>query len=623
MSITTKELQLYTPETAIVSEFAGGDVSVSEDGDWAAISRQFNNTDENGANPLTDAGAVDILRLNELGGYDFRQKLVAPSGLRFALDEFGSKVWVAAYGRRLFISARKYSNTLPNAGAVFVFDLDEDKELWIFNQIIEPISSSSAATTEGFNFGWSIMSDYYGKRLISGAPLSIDPSSEGAAFILEEQQGTFNQISELNYSKGFQDPGNINAGHCVAISGNGEVAYVASRLPDNSGIVGTYIESDIGGFPSIESQLLRDGDGALNDKFGVGLKGSDTPGNSIAVDFIGENLFIGAQGKQDPNNSLLSDPGAIFWLVGNVDHNYVFRQTIRAKKIKTDNVQADHGYGFSLSTDRNGRYIVSGAFDDDETLVGSGAVYIHKRGADFSENTLKVKATNPLAIDDNLGQGMTLSYNATHLVLGVPNVDVIASNGGGAYLLEFEDEAILHYENIKELIASQFQGKDNIRIFLEAVMDLVQELEYVAFDLRDLRALDTAEGEQLDGIGEIVDLPRDGKTDEEYRSELGVKISINVSGGQPEVLIGVVASLTQATKVHTQEIFPATFIMHSDGEVIPANLIDLMKKLKPAGVAVQITIDGGETPFVFDGDPDGLGFSDVGFLTEGSFSEVL
>lgn len=181
------------------------------------------------------------------------------------------------------------------------------------------------------------------------------------------------------------------------------------------------------------------------------------------------------------------------------------------------------------------------------------------------------------------------------------------------------DDSIDHESDIKDLLVDQYCDSTNLLDVLSAVSTIKQEIEHVALDLLDKRNLDNSEGAQLDGLGELVGLSREGRTDEEYRTEIGIQIQINLSGGQVEILIGVVASLTDSNIVQLIESYPAKISIFFEGTLV-SNLLSVIKRLKAAGIELSL-IKVSENPLVFEGDPGGLGISDNGFLNGGEISE--
>jgi len=79
-------------------------------------------------------------------------------------------------------------------------------------------------------------------------------------------------------------------------------------------------------------------------------------------------------------------------------------------------------------------------------------------------------------------------------------------------------------------LTSQFKDKENIEKFIKIFMDELQEAEDALFQLLTMRSLTTAEGAQLDTIGEQVGALRAGQNDTEYRIAIGKQITVSDSG---------------------------------------------------------------------------------------------
>lgn len=92
-------------------------------------------------------------------------------------------------------------------------------------------------------------------------------------------------------------------------------------------------------------------------------------------------------------------------------------------------------------------------------------------------------------------------------------------------------------------LLQQFQEKQRIEDFLSALLDHVQEIEDAAWDLYIARTLDNAEGALLDQLGAKAGEDRRGRTDDQYRRFIGVRILSNRSDGQIEQLYAIVRQI--------------------------------------------------------------------------------
>jgi len=157
----------------------------------------------------------------------------------------------------------------------------------------------------------------------------------------------------------------------------------------------------------------------------------------------------------------------------------------------------------------------------------------------------------------------------------------------------------------------------NLHEILKSASAQMQEISQALNDLHTLRSIENAFGLSLDGIGEIIGELRAGREDDEYRAAIKFRIGINISSGQPETIISVTKSATEASFVQYQEIYPAKVLLTVNGGIPPSGLKIAIQKILPAGVGLEIDYIMGGLPFVFAGDNDGLGFSEVNWANEG------
>lgn len=173
------------------------------------------------------------------------------------------------------------------------------------------------------------------------------------------------------------------------------------------------------------------------------------------------------------------------------------------------------------------------------------------------------------------------------------------------------------YERAKALLAAQFQDeglngqRSNFQKFLSAMVTPCYDINDVEIQLYYDRALNSAEGVQLDGLGQILGIARtEGQSDAQYRERLYFQVFLNNSTGTPEESIRTLQFLTKAPYVDYFEKPFAAYTLFTDGEiqnfVLPVLEIPLlMTEISPAGVAnVPILASFGITPvFGFATDP--------------------
>lgn len=186
-----------------------------------------------------------------------------------------------------------------------------------------------------------------------------------------------------------------------------------------------------------------------------------------------------------------------------------------------------------------------------------------------------------------------------------------------------------HIELALERLIEQYKGKTRIEGFLRAIVKPVQGIEDVFQDLSTQRWLDTATGDLLDRIGNIVGIARNfGESDASYRLRIDTRIIINVSNGEPESAIAVFQRYLESDLVLYQEAYPGGIIMMSDVSVSDQDTINQIyeeiEDVIPAGVRVDALgeFDPDEA-FSMDGLLPGFGFGDATDASEGGkFGEI-
>jgi len=168
------------------------------------------------------------------------------------------------------------------------------------------------------------------------------------------------------------------------------------------------------------------------------------------------------------------------------------------------------------------------------------------------------------------------------------------------------DNTVGYIAKLRDDLPEQFKDKDNIRIFNEALGRQLDELYKFYYDLNILRSLQTAEGAQLDGIGDIVCLSRAEALiiskmanmlvpmdDAMYRLYLTWKINLNTSNCTYRDVHRALKMFWDKP-LYYEEIpeHPATmfFKTHDMSPEEDASVLLLAPKIKAGGVALKIWI---------------------------------
>ncbi len=150
-----------------------------------------------------------------------------------------------------------------------------------------------------------------------------------------------------------------------------------------------------------------------------------------------------------------------------------------------------------------------------------------------------------------------------------------------------------HCADGKSLLLAQFRGKPRLEAVLCALLRGVQELDDATWQVLTETWLDTAVGVQLETLGDIVDLPRRGWSDEVYRTLLRAQVLVlRSSGTWPELLrvlevIGVTLTVTRVS-----EPYPAAAVV-ALGEpfgvsITSADAFGLLDRARPGGVRFDL-----------------------------------
>jgi hypothetical protein len=115
-----------------------------------------------------------------------------------------------------------------------------------------------------------------------------------------------------------------------------------------------------------------------------------------------------------------------------------------------------------------------------------------------------------------------------------------------------------HAQQAIARLPSQFAQSITLQALITALCGPQQVLEQTLYDTLTLRRISTADGVQLDNIGQILNVPRNGLTDANYQVALRGAASVLGQSGEPETLISTYEKIWGASLVQLFEIEPAT-----------------------------------------------------------------
>ena len=163
-------------------------------------------------------------------------------------------------------------------------------------------------------------------------------------------------------------------------------------------------------------------------------------------------------------------------------------------------------------------------------------------------------------------------------------------------------------------LAYQFEDSTQFKALLEAFLNQWEELNDAIIDVRDLRYLNTAEGQQLDNIGEILGLERPPDyDDDDYRFALKIQIMINNTditvNDTLDILSGIFATNGGAAIRYICVVtLEALYEIEATLTTVQETLLSRIPKTLGVGNVQYKIIEDPETTFAFFEDPVGLGF---------------
>ena len=177
-------------------------------------------------------------------------------------------------------------------------------------------------------------------------------------------------------------------------------------------------------------------------------------------------------------------------------------------------------------------------------------------------------------------------------------------------------------------LAQQYKNQPNVTSLVTAMISRVQVVEDALRKVATQRALygNTAQGAQLDDLGALVGVARQGLSDEVYRVLIRGEIAKNNSNGTLEALLNVARIVFQAEGVWitspdtfgaaregvTAEVSLAIASPKTDTSLFP-RLISILKATLSGGIKlVSVTVFAQDGALSMDGDqPWARGFADV------------
>jgi hypothetical protein len=185
---------------------------------------------------------------------------------------------------------------------------------------------------------------------------------------------------------------------------------------------------------------------------------------------------------------------------------------------------------------------------------------------------------------------------------------------------------VAHYPEALAKCMTQWVSAQNFQAMLRIFCEGSQRVEDASIAVFNYDNLASAQGDQLDRFGDLLDQARSGLDDDSYRALLWIQVAKNSCEGTPNEMESLFSRLMTGAPVQLFEAFPASFHLQVF-QGTPIILLSFVKEAllaaKPAGVALDAST-APEEPFGFLTDLDALGFGDTTDpLAGGTFAQLF
>jgi hypothetical protein len=378
------------------------------------------------------------------------------------LDQFGNALAISADGSVLAVGAPLEdsaatgidgdgaSDAAVNAGAVYLFRR-------VAGSWAQEAYLKAPNTDAGDYFGGSLALSADGSVLavgaayedsaatgIGGASSNNAAVDAGAVYVYRRSAGTW---TEEAYVKASNTGPADSFGVSVALSAAGDVLAVGAPDEDSAafGINGSQTSNGAGSSGAV--YVFRRSVGAWAQEAYVkalNTGADDRFGSAVALSATGDVLAVGAPIEKSAGSGFGADPlddGAF-----GAGAAYVFQRTGGSwgpgTYFKASNTTANAYFGRAVSLSADGAVLAVGAYGEASAATGiggdqasrsapdSGAVYVFRQVVGAWSQEAYVKASNTTA-GAEFGNSVSLSGDATLLVVGAPGERSIASGIGG------------------------------------------------------------------------------------------------------------------------------------------------------------------------------------------------
>lgn len=152
-----------------------------------------------------------------------------------------------------------------------------------------------------------------------------------------------------------------------------------------------------------------------------------------------------------------------------------------------------------------------------------------------------------------------------------------------------------HVQAALDRLMQQYKGKPNLQAVLTAFIQQIQVFENAAYPVDAGRQLYNgttypAVGTQLDGIGELVGVKRNGLGDAEYLVFILGTIAENFSDDTMTTLVNIMVTFFQPTLALIFENYPAEVDLELSDSVLPVNLLPIVAGILQNSIGAGVNL---------------------------------
>lgn len=454
--VFTRSAGVWSQQQKLVATGTNGRVSadlfgmrVAISGDTLAVGVPYHDYDENGANALSNAGAVLVFA--RAGNVWSPQQTLVGTGTngRKANDSFGFSIAMST--DTLVVGAPKQAydaaggSMVSDSGAAYVFT--KSGSTWSLQQKLIASGTNGRMGADNFAYSVAISADTVAvgvpQQAFDATGGSFTPQA-GAVYVFTRTASTWSLQQKLVASGTNGRLTGDGFGFSIAISGDTIAAAAPQQDYDAAGVVSVadagaaYIFTRTAGVWSSQQKLVGSGTNARNTQ--------DSFGYAIAV--TGDTVAVGApsQDYDKDGAQFVEYAGAVF--ISSRSANVWTQQTKLADDahILSRSPMGVGYFGMTTALSEDGNTLVVGSpydsFDanNGNLVIGAGAVYVYvKNGSGWSfQQKLVGVGTNGRTYGDQFGFSVAISGDT--LIAGVPgqsydeNGATLMSSSGAAYV---------------------------------------------------------------------------------------------------------------------------------------------------------------------------------------------